>query len=133
MALRRRRLPEHLVAPFDTFRSSVEALGRGKAALTESVPGTRLPGRPLAETLVEFEGALREAAELQPGWRSPELEEQWRAAASALETCREDAERLRLEAEAPQGFEGLIGVVGDLMAPLDAFAAAAERFRELRR
>ena len=32
-----------------------------------------------------------------------------------------------------EGFEGLIGLVGDLLAPLDAFGAAAERFRDLRR
>jgi hypothetical protein len=37
-----------------------------------------------------------------------------------------------VEAPPPVGFEGLIGLIGDLLAPLDAFAAAEERFRELR-
>jgi len=31
------------------------------------------------------------------------------------------------------GFEGLIGLIGDLLAPLEGFAVAAEAFGELRR
>jgi hypothetical protein len=40
---------------------------------------------------------------------------------------------MRLDARAPAGFEGLIGAIGDLLAPLDAFGEAADRFRRLRR
>ena len=43
------------------------------------------------------------------------------------------AHRLRTEGAEPVGFEGLIAVVADLIAPLAAFEAAAARFRELRR
>lgn len=130
---RRKRLPASLETPYRAFLAVLEALERGKAALTESVPGTRLPGRPLAETLLEFEGSLREAEELMPGWREAEVEEAWRAAGAAIATCRSMSEQLRLRAEPPEGFEALIGTIGDLMAPLDAFATAEERFRALRR
>jgi hypothetical protein len=61
---RRRRLPEHLQRAFGAFEAIVPPLERAKAALTESVPGTRLPGRPLAETLLEFEEGLREVQDL---------------------------------------------------------------------
>lgn len=130
---RRRRLPGALQAAHESFLATLEPLERGKAALTESVPGARLPGRPLAETLVEFEDGLRQAAARMPGWRIPELEEAWLAAEAALVRCGAMSERLRLEADMPEGFEALIGTIGDLMAPLDAFGQAEERFRSLRR
>ena len=132
MIFRRRRLPEHLAAPFEAFQSLVPVLERAKSALTESVPGTRLPGRPLAETLWEFEEGLRAAEEGMPAWRVPQMEPQWGAAGDGLREALALAERLRVEAPEPAGFEGLIGLIGDLIAPLEAFEAAAERFRELR-
>lgn len=132
MIFRRRRLPEHLAGPFAAFEALVPSLERAKAALTESVPGTRLPGRPLAETLLEFEEGLRAVGEGMAAWRAPEVEEAWSAAASGLREALALAERLRVEAPDPGGFEGLIGLIGDLLAPLEAFEAAAERFRALR-
>lgn len=132
MILRRKRLPAELEEAYAAFREAVAALERGRAALAESVPSTRLPGRPLAETLLEFEEALREADRAMPGWRVPALEREWRAADEAIAACRRMSEELRLRAEMPEGFEALIGTIADLMAPLDAFEAAEERFRSLR-
>ena len=129
---RRKHLPAALEPAYAAFLTTVEPLERGKAALTESVPGSRLPGRPLAETLLEFEEGLREADRGMATWRVPELEREWAAADEAIRTCLGLAERLRLEAEIPDGFEALIGTIGDLMAPLEAFGVAEERFRELR-
>ena len=131
--LRRRRLPEELRGPSRAFDELIPVLERAKAALTESVPGTRLPGRPLAETLWEFETGLREVRARMDGWRAPEVEEQWAAAVSGMDAALALADRVRTEAASPQGFESLIGVIGDLLAQLDAFGAAAARFRELQR
>lgn len=131
--LRRRRLPEHLRGRFEAFRAAVEPLERAKAALPDAVPTTRLPGRPLAEVLLEFEEGLREASERMQAWRAPEVEAEWRACSGALVEAGGLAERLRVEAPDLGGFEGLIGVLGDLLAPLETFESAAERFRSLRR
>ncbi|MGZ8612924.1 MAG: hypothetical protein ACXWX0_11725 [Actinomycetota bacterium] len=129
---RRKRLPPGLEDAHAAFLATVEPLERGKAALTESVPGTRLPGRPLAETLLTFEEGLHEADAGMAAWRVPELEREWLAADEAIRTCLAIAERVRLEAEMPAGFEALIGTIGDLMAPLGAFEQAERRFRSLR-
>ncbi len=129
----RRPLPDALARALEGFRDTLEPLERARQALTESVPSTRLPGRPLAETLLEFEEGLRAARDRMPTWRTSELEEEWRACAEAIELGLERAERLRLAAEMPEGFEALIGLLGDLLAPLDAFERAADRFRALRR
>lgn len=133
MAFRRKRLPPELEGPYAAFLVSIGPLERGKAALTTSVPGTRVPGRPLAETLLEFEEGLREAQAGMPDWRVPEVEDEWQAADASLAECRTMCERLRLQADMPEGFESLIATIGDLMAPLEAFEAVAERFRALRR
>ena len=133
MIFRRRRLPEHLAAPFEAFQALVPMLERAKAALTESVPGTRLPGRPLAETLWEFEEGLRAVDQGMPAWRISEVEPQWLAARDGVREALSLAQRLRGESPEPAGFEGLIGLIGDLLAPLgEPFEQAAERFRSLR-
>jgi hypothetical protein len=102
---RRRRLPEHLGGPYRAFAAIMPPLERAKAALTESVPGTRLPGRPLAETLLEFEEGLRQVAAGMDAWRTPEIEEAWVIALAALDEARSLAERVRIEAPPPVGFE----------------------------
>lgn len=108
-------------------------LERAKEALTDSVPGTRMPGRPLAESLWAFETGLREVADRMDGWKAPDMREQWEAASAGLARSLALAHRLRTEGDEPQGFDGLIGVLGDLLAPLEAFETASGRFRELRR
>jgi hypothetical protein len=129
---RRKRLPEHLVPARAAFDAAVPSLERAKAALTESVPGTRLPGRPLAETVLEFEEELGTVRSGMDGWRLPEVETEWRAAGAGLDEALALARRLRLEADPPQGFEQLIATIGDLIAPLEAFEAVEARFRDLR-
>jgi hypothetical protein len=128
----RRRLPRRLEERRRAFEALVPTLERAKVALTECVPGTRLPGRPLAESLLEFEEGLRAVRPRMPDWRAPELEDAWRRADAGLEEALTRAERVRTQAPEPRGFEGLIALVGELLAPLEVFAGAAERFRELR-
>lgn len=130
---RRRRLPESLAVPYTAFAAVVGPLERAKADLTEAVPTARLPGRPLADVLVEFEELLGEVRVGMDAWRHPELEAEWQAARGAVDESLRLAESLRLEAPDPGRFEDLIGTIGDLLAPLVAFEAAAERFRRLRR
>ncbi len=129
---RRKRLPEDLRAPFQAFEAVAEALDRAKDALTAAVPATRVPGRPLADALLGFEDGLAEVRSGMAAWWAPEVEMEWRACDEGLAEASRRAEHLRIEADAPIGFEALIGAIGDLVEPLDRFEAAAERFRKLR-
>ena len=129
---RRRRLPDRLVAPFEAFRRVVADVERGKAALTEAVPTTRLPGRPLGDVVVEFEDALREALRGMPAWWTGDVEDVWQRCVDGIDAALSLAERLRTEAPAPHGFEALIGTIAALLDPLDPFGDAADRFRALR-
>jgi hypothetical protein len=131
--LRRRRLPEDLEASLAGLRAVVAEVEAGKDAMTSTVPSTRLPGTPLPDALVELEEHLTRADELMPGWRRAELIGEWIACREAIDESLRRAAKLREEAPELGGFEGLIWAVDQVLAPLEAFEAAAERFRTLRR
>ena len=105
------RRPAKREEPHDHVLDRVE---RAKADLVEAVPSPRgVPRRPLAEALAAFEEGLREAAALADppaAWRT------------AIDESLRRAERLRLDA--PElDYEGLVAVLAELMAPLDALDA----------
>jgi hypothetical protein len=131
--LRRKGLPDDLRTSLAALRTVAAELEHGKAAMTSTVPTTRLPGKPLPDALLELEESLARAKELMPGWRHPELEQEWLACEEGMEESLRRATNLRDEAPDLAGFEGLIWAVDQVLAPLEAFEAAAERFRTLRR
>jgi hypothetical protein len=130
--LRRRRLPPELRDAFESFRIVVALVERAKDALTAAVPSTRTAGLPLPDALSEFEEDLRRARDRMNGWRRPEVEASWRACAAAIDEALASAERLRVEAPELAGFEGVIGALGGLLAPLDRFEEAFAAFRAAR-
>jgi hypothetical protein len=76
----------------------------------------------VAEALAAFEEGLRRAADELDRWRSGD-EAVRRSCRVAIDDALARGERLRLAA-APLDYEGLVTALGDLMAPLDAFADA---------
>jgi hypothetical protein len=126
MMFRRKALPDELVPSFRAFHDVLDEIEPAKAGLTEVVPGTRLPGRPLDDALAEFVARLTRARDLMPAWRRPELEDEWSACAEGLAIALDDA----YEAT---GFGSLVGLVEGLLDPLEPFAQAEDRFASLRR
>jgi hypothetical protein len=132
IAFRRKRLPEALAPAYEAFERVLGQVEPAKQALTEVMPTTRLPGRPLPDALAEFEERLANAREAMPAWRRPETETEWAACAAGIDEALGRAGRLREEAPDLGGFEGLIWTVEHLLDPLDPFEAAVQRFRSLR-
>ena len=106
----------------------LRTLEPAKAALTQVMPTTRMPGRPLPDALAEFEEGLDRSQALMAAWREPAIEPEWIACERGLTEARDRARRFREDAPELGGFEGLIWAVEELIAPLDAFSTAAERF-----
>jgi hypothetical protein len=130
---RKRRLTDDLRDSLDRLRDVVTEVEAAKDAMTGTVPSTRSAGTPLAEGILELEQRLAAAQGLMPPWRHPDLEVEWLACDEGIRESMERARRLREDPPELSGFEGLIWAVDQLLAPLEAFEAAAERFRTLRR
>ena len=130
---RRKRLPDQLQVPLGGLRAVAAEIEAGKRAMTGTVPSTRSAGTPLAEGILELEDRLNTAQTLMPAWRHPELEQEWRACDEGIRESLDRARRLREDPPELAGFEGLIWAVDQLLEPLEAFEAAADRFRTLRR
>jgi len=131
--LRRKRLPDELQGSLEHLRDVVAEIEAGKDAMTGTVPSTRSAGTPLAEGILELERRLATAQTFMPAWRHPVLEQEWRACDEGIRESLDRARRLREDPPEVDGFEGLIWAVDQLLAPLEAFEAAAERFRTLGR
>jgi hypothetical protein len=124
--IRRRRRAERRLP--DGFMSCLVLMEEGKEQLLAAVPTARRRGLPPAEAVLGFELCLREAQAAMKSWRDDRLEAEWVACSEALEESLRRAQRLRMEAPDLE-FESLLAAVGDLIDPLDAFGAAAERLR----
>jgi hypothetical protein len=126
-------LPDHLHGPLDGLRGVVIEVEAAKQAMTGTVPSTRSPGTPLPEGILELERRLAAAQAVMPTWRHPDLEQEWQACEEGIAESLRLAADLREDPPELAGFEGLIWAVDRLLAPLEAFEAAADRFRTLRR
>jgi hypothetical protein len=130
---RRKRLPAELAPAFDAFQRVLDEIEPAKAGLTDIVPASRLPGRPVRDALAEFVASVDRASALMAAWRRPELETVWSACADGLADARADAAALLAEATEAAGFGDLLGIVERLLDRLEPFVDAEARFGELRR
>ena len=130
---RRKRLPDELQEPLEGLRAVAVEIEAAKRAMTGTVPSTRSAGTPLAEGIHELERRLGATRELMPLWRHASLEEEWQACDEGILESQDRARQLREDPPELAGFEGLIWAVDRLLEPLEAFEAAADRFRTLRR
>jgi hypothetical protein len=83
--------------------------------------------------LAEFVARLTRARGLMPSWRRPELEDEWSACTDGLAIALDRATQLLNDAYEATGFGSLVGLVEDLLDPLEPFAQAEDRFASLRR
>lgn len=97
-----------------------------------AVPVARVAPRPLAEALFEFDTELMKAQRGMAGWRADGLSDRWAACNDALASSLAMSQRVRLEPSDELGFETFVGMIGDLIRPLEAFEAALARFEELK-
>jgi hypothetical protein len=119
----RRRDPGELA--FEAVATHVEA---AKEALLAAVPGPRRPPAPLAPALAIFEEEIRRARASLEGWGGAATGEIRATCEAALDEAARRGEWLRLEAPTLD-FESLVIVLGDLLAPLDAFVDAERALR----
>ncbi|MDQ4005647.1 MAG: hypothetical protein M3135_05015 [Actinomycetota bacterium] len=108
----------------DAFEAVLAAVEEAKRSLLTAMPSPRgVPLRSLADALIDFESGLRQAEALMPAWATTETDPVRQACEEAIRVALDASERLRSKAPALD-YEGLVAVLGDLMAPLEAFEEA---------
>jgi len=129
--LRRKRLPDDLAGAGSSFAAALRLVEAAKEAIATGMPTSRAPGRPLGEALFAFEEGLQESEQLMDGWWHPAVAAEWDRCREAVREALRRAEELRLAA--PElSFDQTAFTIQDLIAPLDPFEDAAQRFHALR-
>jgi hypothetical protein len=123
-------VPPDVTEAAGAFPPARDAVERAKASLMTAIRSGRAPGAPLAEALAGFEHHLADADTAMPGWRMDVVRSEWAACRNGLDEARRRAETLRLEGS-PEVYEELATALADLMEPLEPFADAARRLRDL--
>lgn len=118
----RKRVP--LPSGFEPVAAAVE---RAKAAALAAVPASRREPEPLSTAVLALDGALADAREALAAWGDGPAEVRERCREALEETVRR-ADWLRTEAPR-MDFESLVLVLGDVIAPLDAFVEAEHQLR----
>jgi hypothetical protein len=123
----RRRPPRPSYPALPAFGEVVELVEAAKRELVAAVPSPRgVPARSPADALLAFEQGLRDAEARMEGWRGSDVEDAWRACRDGLGESLRRADRLRLDPPVLD-YESLVTVLGDLLAPLEAFEEAERR------
>ena len=113
------------------FRASANRVDAAQRALLSAIPTSRDPGRPLEEAIDEFLEHLAGAEPALAAWHTEPLMHEWTSCSEAITAARGEAAQLR---SGPSlGFEALNARVGEVIAPLEAFADAAGRVRRFAR
>ena len=128
----RRALPHDLAEAERAFHRVLDALEPAKRALTDAMPGTRLPGAPLPGAVAAFVEGVDEAGRGMAAWRRPQLDPVWFACDAGLRAARSRAEAIVAGAEVA-GFDGVLAAVSSMLDALEPFADAERAFRDLRR
>ncbi len=113
----------------DAFEAVLTAVEEAKRCLLTAMPSPRgVPSRSLADALADFESGLRQAEDLMPAWETTANDPVRQECHEAIRAALLATERLRLQAPSLD-YEGLVAVLGDLMAPLEAFEEADRPLR----
>lgn len=131
--LRRRRMPDHLAAPWAAFRAQAERVEQARRALLGCLPIGRVDPAPVPVGLDLLRDELHAVRGSLDAWRVPEVEAQWRACGRAIGEALEHIGPTRRTATTTTELEELLDAVTDVVEPLDAWSDAERHWRRLRR
>lgn len=133
MALFQRRpeLPADLHEAWWTFLDCAQAIEAGRRVLLGTLPTGRVEPAPVAVGADALRDALEDVREWMPGWRLPEIEQDWADCVAAIDESEAELATLRQVAAETGELEDLLEAVGGVVAPLDRFADAERAWRRV--
>lgn len=131
MALFQRRpeLPPALHGAWWSFLDCAQAIEAGRRVLLGTLPTGRVEPAPVAVGVDALASSLEDVSAWMPDWRLPEIEDDWSDCVAAIEEARRNLDEVLQVAADTSELEELLEAVGEVVAPLDAFADAEQAFR----
>jgi hypothetical protein len=130
--LRRKRMPEHLVIPWEAFQAQAERVEQARRALLGCLPVGRVDPAPVPLGLDLLADELRAILPDLDAWRVPEVAEHWAACRAAMEEALEAVPEARAVSSSTGELEEMLDAVGDVVEPLDAWHEAEWHWLRLR-
>ncbi len=130
--LRRKRMPVEFEPAWEAFRVQAERVEQARSALLSCLPVGRVDPAPVPVGLDLLRDELAAVAGELDAWRHDVIADHWAACASAILqalTALPDAHRV---ATSSTELEELLGAVGDVVEPLDAWHDAERAWLALR-
>ncbi len=131
MRLRRRRdpLPDDLLPAWQAFLDCAAVIEGGRRTLLGTMPVGRVEPTPVGLGVDAMGAALEDAEGWMDGWRIDPLLEDWQDCHEAMDEARSNLDAVRAVAAETDELEELQEAVGEVIAPLDAFADAEQTWR----
>lgn len=126
---RRPELPADHQDAWWSFLDCAQAIEAGRRVLLGTLPTGRVEPAPVAVGVDALSRSLEDVRAWMPAWRLPEVEPEWDDCARAVDEAGTQLATLRQVAAETAELEELLEAVGDVMAPLDAFADAERAWR----
>lgn len=118
--------------PWATFVSQAERVETARQALLGCLPVGRVDPAPIPVGLDLLRDELLAVRNDIGQWRTPSIEEHWRACDAAIAEALEHIEPTRKTAAETDELEVLLDAVTDVVEPLDVWQDAERAWRALR-
>jgi len=131
MALFQRKpeLPADLHHRWWAFLDCAQAIEAGRRVLLGTLPTGRVEPAPVGVGVDALRRSLEDVQAWMPTWRLPELEDDWADCVAAVDEADGNLDEVLQVAAETDELEELLDAVGEVVAPLDAFADAERTWR----
>ena len=129
---RRRRMPDHLAAPWAAFVAQARRVEDARQALLGCLPVGRVDPVPVPVGLDVLRDELGAIEDQMGAWQVPEVGAQWRACRDGIAESLGHIEPTRQTALSTDELEVLLDAVTDVVEPLDVWQDAERHWRSLR-
>jgi len=128
----RRSLPPSLVPAHERFLAQAERIEVARRALLRCLPVGRVHPVPVAVGLDLLADEVTAVVGELESWRRPEVEDAWQRVSQACAESLAAVPEAHRVAAATTELEHLLGAVGEVVEPLDAWGEAERVWRGLR-
>jgi hypothetical protein len=129
---RRKSMPPRLVPAWEAFQAQATRVESARQALLGCLPVGRVDPAPVPVGLDLLRDELRAVRAELDTWKVPEVAEAWDTCRDAVAQALAAVPAAHAVATASGELEELLGAVGDVIEPLDAWGAAERRWLALR-